>query len=180
MDFFETLQKRVSVRSYEIAPVPDGTILKIVEAARIAPSAFNRQPWHFIAVRDEEKRKRIAKGCPYGKFLAKTPVVIVACGDRKASPDWHVIDTVIALDHLILAATALGLGTCWIGFCDKEEIRDMLQIPENLEVVALTALGYPAKKRKRPGAGRRPTRRRKPLQKIMSSNTFGERPRKRM
>lgn len=114
-----------------------------MDAARLAPSAAGKQPWHFIIVKEEDKRVRIAKGCRYGRFLAESPVVIVACGDKKASPHWYTVDTAIALEHTALAATALGLGTCWIGAFNQEDIREILRIPERFEVVALMALGYP-------------------------------------
>jgi len=146
LDIFETIKKRKSVRSYASTPVPEEVLIKVLDAARLAPSAGNIQPWHFIIVKDEDKRARIAKDCRYGRFLSKSPVVIVACGDKKASPHWYAVDTAIALEHLVLAATALGLGTCWIGSFNQEEIRKMLKLPEKLEVVALIALGYPRKK----------------------------------
>jgi nitroreductase len=92
MDVFEAIQKRKSVRSYESTPVPKETLAKLLEAARIAPSANNTQPWHFIIVTNSEKRKELSKGT-YAKFLANVPVVIVACGDMKASPDWYAVDT---------------------------------------------------------------------------------------
>lgn len=87
MDVFEAVQKRKSVRSYESKSVPKETLLKLLEAARIAPSANNTQPWHFVVVTDNEKRKELSKGI-FAKFLANVPVVFVACGDMKASPDW--------------------------------------------------------------------------------------------
>jgi len=146
LDVFETIRKRKSVRSYAPTPIPEEVLVKVLEAARLAPSAGNIQPWHFIVVRDEDKRARIAKDCRYGRFLAESPAVIVACGDKKASPSWYAIDTAVSLEHLALAATALGLGTCWVGSFNQEDIREMLKVPEKFEVVALMALGYPRKK----------------------------------
>jgi len=146
LDIFEAIRKRKSVRSYAPTSIPEEALVKILDAARLAPSAGNAQPWHFIIVRDEDKRARIAKGCRYGKFLAESPVVIVACGDKKASPSWYAIDTAIALEHLVLAATALELGTCWVGSFNQEDIHEMLKLPEKLEVIALMAIGYPRKK----------------------------------
>lgn len=146
MDVFEAIQKRKSVRSYESTPVPVEKLRKVLEAARLAPSAGNAQPWQFIVVTDSDKRKKIAKGCRFGRFLAESPVVIVGCGNQKASPSWHAIDTCIAMENLVLATTGEGLGTCWIGTFNEKDIKEMLKIPSHLKVVALLALGYPKKK----------------------------------
>jgi len=142
LDVFEAIQKRRSIRSYEPTPVPIEKLRKVLEAARLAPSAGNIQPWRFIVVLDPDKRRKIAKGCRYGHFLAQSPVVIVGCGDQKASPRWHAIDTSIAMENLVLAATGEGLGTCWIGVFNEKKIREMLKIPSDLKIVALLALGY--------------------------------------
>jgi len=146
LDVFEAIQKRRSVRSYEPMSVPIEKLKRVLEAARLAPSAGNVQPWRFIVVLDSYKRRKIAKGCRYGRFLAESPVVIVGCGDQKASPRWHAGDTCIAMENLVLAATGEGLGTCWIGVFNEKEIREMLKIPNHLKVVALLALGYPREK----------------------------------
>jgi nitroreductase len=145
LDFFETIRKRKSVRSYLQTPISEQILIKILDAARLAPSASSKQPWHFIIVEEKVKRVQIAKGCGYGKFLAESPVIIVGCGDKRASPDWYVVDTTIALEHIVLAAAALDLWTCWIGSFDDEKVREMLRIPERFEVIALIALGYPRK-----------------------------------
>lgn len=142
MDVFETVGRRRSIRAYREEAIPEGLLFKVLEAARLAPSAGNLQPWYFIIVKDRDKRLRIAKGCRYGRFLKESPVVIVACGNRRSSPHWYAVDTAIALEHLVLAATALELGTCWIGSFNQEDIREMLKIPEKFEIVALMALGY--------------------------------------
>lgn len=139
MDVFEAIQKRRSVRSYEATPVPVEKLKKVLEAARLAPSSGNAQPWQFIIVTNLEKRRRIAKGCRFGRFLAESPVVIVGCGNQKASPRWYATDTCIAMENLVLAATGEGLGTCWIGSFNEKEIREMLKIPPNLKIVALLA-----------------------------------------
>lgn len=176
MDVFETIRKRKSVRSYAPTLVPDEVLFKVLDAARLAPSAMNRQPWHFFFVKDKDKRARIAEGCKYGKCLAESPVVIVACGNKKASPRWYVIDTAIALEHLVLAATALGLGTCWIGMFNQEDIREMLRITEDFEVVALAALGYPHEKVDLPAKILHAVRPRKNLEDLASIEIHGEKP----
>jgi len=146
LDIFEAIKVRKSIRTYESTRVPVEKLKKVLEAARLAPSTGNIQPWHFIVVTDSYKRRKIAKGCRYGHFLAESPLVIVGCGNQKASPRWFAIDTCIAMENLVLAATGEGLGTCWIGSFNEEDIREMLKIPSHLKVVALLALGYPREK----------------------------------
>ncbi len=146
MEIFEIIKNRRSVRSYKQQSIPEEILVKVLDSARLAPSAGNIQPWHFIVVKNKEMRSKIAQGCKYGRFLDESPIVIVACGDKKNSPKWYAIDTAIALEHLVLTATALGVGTCWIGFFDEDDIKKMLQIPEKYKVVALVSLGYPRKK----------------------------------
>ena len=162
------------MRSYLDASVPDEVLVDIMEAARLAPSAGAVQPWHFVIVRDKQKRVRIAKGCRYGKFLSESPVAIIACGDRRASPRWYAVDTAIALEHVVLAAAALGLGSCWIGMFDEEEIRDLVSIPEQFAIVALLALGYEKEKRDLWARVLHAVRPRKKLRDIVSQETYGE------
>lgn len=176
MDVFEAFRKRKSSRSYAETSVTDAVLVNIVEAARLAPSAGNVQPWHFVIVRDDEKRRRIAEGCRYGKFLSESPVVIIACGNRRASPRWYAVDTSIALEHIVLAATALGLGTCWIGMFNEEEIREMVDVPDEFEIVALLAVGYGKKKTDLWAKILHTMRPRKKLGEIVSQETYGKKP----
>jgi len=173
LDVFEAIRKRKSVRSYSPKPLPEEALVKVLDAARLAPSAGNIQPWHFIIVRDEDKRARIAGGCRYGRFLAESRVVIVACGNKRASPSWYAVETAMALEHSVLAATALGMGTCWIGRFNQEDIRKMLRLPEKFEVVALISLGYPGKKLDIPAKILHALRPRKKLERIASLETYG-------
>lgn len=176
MDVVESFRKRRSVRSYAETPVPDEVLVDIMEAARLAPSAGSVQPWHFVIVRDEEKRRRIAGGCRYGEFLSESPVVVVACGDKKASPRWYAVNTSIALEHIVLAATSLGLGTCWIGMFDEEELRNMVNLPDKFEIIALMALGYEREKMDLKAKILHAVRPRKKLEDILSQETYGSRP----
>jgi nitroreductase len=173
LDVFETIQKRKSVRSYKPTPIPTETLRKVLDAARLAPSAGSIQPWRFILVKDADKRRQIARGCKYGHFLDQSPVVIVGCGDQKASPRWYVGDTCIAMEHLVLAATAEGLGTCWIGVFDEKELRELLKIPRRLRVVALLALGYPGRKLDLSAKLAHLIRPRKQLEKIAYLEEYG-------
>lgn len=142
MELYETIGLRRSVRSFRKDSVPQDVLGRILEAAREAPSANNLMPWRLVVVSDPEKRAALAGGI-YGKFLADTPIVIAACGDVKASPEWYKVDTAIAVEHLVLAATAEGLGSCWVGSFDKAGVTDVLGIPPGYDLVALLALGYP-------------------------------------
>jgi nitroreductase len=173
LDIFKVFRKRKSVRSYLPTPVLEKDLLRVLDAARLAPSAGNVQPWHFIIIRDREKREKIARGCRYGKFLSESPVVIVACGDKQASSQWFAIDTSIALQQIVLAATALGLGTCWIGMFNENEICSMIKLPKKYEIIALISLGYPREKRDLWSKILHTFRPRKQLAEILSSESYG-------
>jgi nitroreductase len=172
MEVFDVIQKRHSVRSYLSDDVPGGKLEKILEAARLAPSAGNIQPWHFIVVTDQQKRKKLAKG-RYAKFLVESPIVIVGCGDSKASPNWYVVDTTIAMQNMVLTATSEGLGTCWIGSFNENQVRKLLSIPEKFRVIALLALGYRRETVDLAGKVLHFFRRKKKLEKIVSLEKFG-------
>lgn len=173
MEFHEVVRTRRSIRAFRPYPIPEEALNRVLEAARIAPSGSNRQPWKFIVVRDEELRKRLAAACRNQGFVAEAPVVVVACGydigyDRGGyMGDMSVlVDVSIAFTHLILAARAEGLGTCWIGAFNNDEVKDVLDIPEDVNVVAVTPLGYPRDDGfAEPGS-------RKPLAEIISEEKF--------
>jgi nitroreductase len=165
--------KRRSVRSYETTPVPKEKLKRILEAARLAPSANGVQPWHFIVVTDAEKRKKLSKG-RFAKFLVDTPIVIVACGDTKAAPKWCVVDVCIATENLVLAATSEGLGTCWVGSFDEAEVKTLLRVPDNFKVIALIAVGYAHEKFDLTQSTAAAVRGRKKLEDIVSSEEYGE------
>jgi len=138
LKFKEVIKKRRSIRKYKDTPVPKEQILEILEAARIAPSASHRQPWHFIVVEDKETIKKLAKS----EWAAKAPVMIVGLADQAASPVWCINDLGVAFEHIVLAATDFGLGTCWMGQSNREDlVKGLLDVPDNFKVVALTTLG---------------------------------------
>jgi len=173
MEVFEAIRKRRSVRAYMSTPIPKEQLEKILEAARLAPSASNIQPWHFIVVTDPEKRNALSKS-RFAKFLAEAPVIIVGCGDRKASPKWYKVDVSIAMQNMALAATALGLGTCWVGSFDEKKVKELLKIPEKFEVIALLAVGYPREKLDLSAKLLHLFRRRKKLEQITSLEEYGK------
>lgn len=138
LKFKEVLEKRRSIRKYKNITVPREKILKILEAARIAPSAGHRQPWHFIVVENKDTIKKLAKQ----EWAAGAPVMIVGLADQEASPGWCINDLGVAFEHIVLAATDLGFGTCWMGQSNREDlVKSLLDIPDNFKVVALTTLG---------------------------------------
>ena len=173
MDVFEAITTRKSIRSYEATSIPKEKLMKILEAARLAPSAIHVQPWHFIVVTEAERRKELSKGM-FAKFLAQTPVVIVACADTKASPDWCYIDVAIAVENMVLAATGEGLGTCWVGSFDEEKVKALLKIPINYAVVILLAVGYSREKLDVAGKLFKVVRGRKKLEDIISAEEYGK------
>lgn len=167
MSVLEVIRKRRSIRAYKPEPVKDEHLKLLLEAARLAPSAGNRQPWRFIVVRDPELKKRVAEAAAKQMFIADAGVIIVAVADPTASPRWHDKDVMIAMEHLILAATELGYGTCWIGAFDEARIKSLLKIPEQHRVIALTPVGVPAEAP--------PPRPRKSLDEITFENRWGSR-----
>jgi nitroreductase len=173
MDVFEAIERRRSIREYEATPVPQEKLERILEAARLAPSARNVQPRHFILVTNEERKRALSAGM-FAGFLKQAPVVIVACGDEKKSPEWYAVDVAIAVENMVLAATGEGLGTCWIGSFDEAKVRDVLKIPKNLRVVVLLAIGYPSGKEGFGFEVLRLVRKRKSLDEIVSIEDYGK------
>jgi nitroreductase len=149
MDVYEAIKTRRSVRAYQEKDIPEDVLKRILEAARLAPSAGNRQQWKFIVVRDPELRKKLVPAANNQQFVGQAPVIIVAVAlepDRVMSCEVpaYAVDLAIAVDHITLAATAEGLGTCWIGAFSQGEVKKVLDIPAHYKVVTLIPLGYPA------------------------------------
>jgi nitroreductase len=149
MDFFELIEKRYSVRAYQSKPVEEEKLQKVLEAARLAPTAANRQPFRIIVMKTEGKEADL-KQVYRQDWFSQAPLVICACAVpdeawiRSDGKDYYDVDTTIAMDHLILAAANLGLGTCWIAAFDPAATRKVFGLPDDIEPVALTPLGYPA------------------------------------
>ncbi len=166
MEFDDVIKTRRSIRKYKGTPVPRESLMKILEAARIAPSAKHRQPWHFVVVEDEETRVKLSGG---RAWVAEAPVVIVFLADPVASPNWCLNDGGIAGEHIVLAARDLGLGTCWCGSTKRDaEIKEILGIPEELKVIAITPLGEPDEEKE--------PKERKSLDEIVSWGKYGGKP----
>jgi nitroreductase len=150
MDVFEAIETRYSVRGYKPDAVEDEKLAKVLEAARQAPTAANRQPFRMLVVRTKGREEELAR--VYGRpWLTQAPLVIAFVAvpgeawRRMDDKPYHEVDATIAMDHLVLAATALGLGTCWIAAFDPQAAREVFGLPEEVELVALTPLGYPDK-----------------------------------
>ena len=149
MEFSELIEKRYSVRAYRPDAVEDDKLQQVLEAARLAPTAANRQAIQFIVIHTagrEAELKRI-----YDRdFFVQPPLVICACGIpsqnwvRKDGKNYNDVDVAIAMDHLILATANAGLGTCWIAAFDPIATREVLNLPDGVEPIAFTPLGYPA------------------------------------
>jgi nitroreductase len=142
-ELLRIIYNRRSVRKYERKPVPDDVLRAVLEAGRQAPSARNLQPYCLIVVRDPELKRKLVFS-EWNRFIEEAPVVIVGCGDSRAK--WAVVDVAIALQNMVIAAEALGLGTCWVGHFIEEDVKKALKIPERMRVVAMITLGYPDEK----------------------------------
>jgi len=165
VSLLEIILKRRSIRCYKPKPIPKKVLNNILEAGRRAPSAGNRQPWHFIVVIDQEIKCKLSTGT-WNWPIKGSAVTIVGCGyigDFYARK-WSTIDVTIALENMVIAAEAQGVGSCWIGDFNEEEVKEMLGIPDNFKVVALVSFGYPAEQ---PSLSVK-----KPLKEIVSYNKF--------
>lgn len=164
MGFQELISQRYSVRAYKPDPVPEETLQKVLDAARLAPTAHNFQPFQLIVLRTAgrgDELKRIYER----DWLSQAPVIVVVCAVyeeawlRMDKKNYAEVDATIAMDHLIMAATDLGLGTCWIAAFNPEELRALLKLPEGVEPIALTPIGY--------AANRPREKKRKPLSELV-------------
>ena len=146
MDFYDVVKSRKSVRNYTSQKVPDEVLARILDAARLAPSWANKQCWRYVLVDDPEI---VARASGLAKNFG-APIMVVLCGDPAGSgqrdgKDYYLVDAAISMEHLVLAAAAEGLGTCWVaGRIDEPGLKKALGIPDNLRVVATSPLGYPS------------------------------------
>ena len=149
MEFLELARKRYSVRAYKSDAVEDDKLNQVLEAARLAPTACNLQPFQLIVIHTQGKEAELKR--IYGSsWFVQAPLVICACGipseswRRRDGKNYCDVDVTIAMDHLILAAASLGLGTCWVGAFNSDAAREVLKLPDGVEPIAFTPLGYPA------------------------------------
>ncbi|MBW1695421.1 MAG: nitroreductase family protein [Deltaproteobacteria bacterium] len=181
MTLDEIIKKRRSIRSFQPTPVASEDLLAICEAARLAPSACNSQTWRFVAVTDSDTIKRLCNEAMRpvipNRWLAQAPLVIIGCsqldmvanriGSRISGIEYYQIDLGIAMEHMVLKATELGLGTCWIGWFSEDRVKEILGIPKKIKVSAMLTIGYPKET---------PLKRqsRKTINKILFSEKWGQ------
>ena len=149
MDVIDVIRKRRSIREYADKAVEKDKLHRVLEAARLAPSARNLQEWRFVVVTDPDRRRQLAEAANAQEFVARAPVVIACCAEHdnlvmRCGQLAHPIDVAIAIDHMTLQAVAEGLGTCWIGSFYEDQVKQILGIPEAVAVVELLTLGYAA------------------------------------
>jgi nitroreductase len=167
MDVIKAIRERRSIRKYKSDDVTIEKLFTVLQAGRWAPSASNKQPWHFIVVRRPETRKQLAHAHPYGRFMSESPVVIVVLGDPAKHPKYYLADPHNAVMNMLLAAYAEGLSTCWMGVRDTDiepVFRQILEIPQNMRVICCVSLGYGDQVR---------TSTRVPLEEIVSWDHYG-------
>ena len=170
MEFSELIAKRYSVRAYKPDPVEGDKLQKVLEAARIAPTAANRQPFQLIVIHTEGRQAELQR-IYRPDWFTQPPLIICVCAVteggwvRRDGKVYVDVDATIAMDHLILAARDLELGTCWIAAFDPTAAREILGLPDGVEPVAFTPLGYPADELR--------PKKRKPLEEIVRYDRWG-------
>lgn len=166
MNTMETILARRSIRRYRPEPIPAADLEQILKAGHQAPSAANRQPWHFVLVGDPAQKARVAEACNGQMWMADAAYILVAVGLPQVTEKWYKVDVAIAVENMVLAAYSLGYGTCWIGAFDPEKVKGVLQLPAESDVVVCTPLGVPyAAPEPRP---------RKDLGEIFSLDVYGQ------
>jgi len=154
MTVLEAVRSRYSCRSYHDKPIEQEKLDSIFEAARLAPSAMNTQDWRFVVVVDKEKKRQVAETTNRAEVFRGAGVIIAACSNSdhvmRCGQAIGPIDVSIALEHIALQATDLGLATCWIGSFYADKVKAILDIPADIAVIELMALGYPADEPKKP------------------------------
>ncbi len=173
MNVFKAIKTRRSIRAFTQEEISDDEIEKILDAARWAPSAGNIQPWIFVVVRNPETKRRLSEAALNQFFINEAPVVIVVCADQERSGMGYgsrginlycIQDTAAATQNILLAAHALGLGACWVGAFNEEEVRHILRVPRGVRPVAIVPIGHPAEK---PGIVFK-----RPLSEVVRRETF--------
>jgi len=154
MTVLEAIRKRYSCRAYQEKSIEQDKLDIILEAARLAPSAKNTQDWRFVVVTNKEAKRQVAETPNRPEVFQKAGAIIAACSNSdyvmRCGQAIGPIDVAIALEHICLQAAELGLATCWVGSFDPEKVRGVLDIPDDIVIVELMAVGYPADKRPEP------------------------------
>jgi nitroreductase len=166
MEAFEAIRTLLAVRSYQDKPIPDAVVQRIVEAGRLTGSGMNAQPWHFIVIRDRATLRRLGALAPSGPYVAEAPLAIIVAIDKTR---FAVSDASRAIQSMLLTAWADGVGSNWVGFGGLEEVKALLEIPADLDVLAILPFGYPAR------AVGRGKKQRKPLRDVAQLERYGRR-----
>jgi nitroreductase len=164
MDVFDAIRTLLAVRAYQDKPIPEDLVRRIVEAGRLTGSGMNRQPWHFIVVRERETLRRLGALATSGSYVAQAPLAVVVATDKTR---FAVSDASRAIQSMLLTAWADGVGSNWVGFGGLDKVKDLLDIPTGLEVLAILPFGYPA----RPAG--RGKKQRKPLREVAHLERYG-------
>ena len=160
----ELFEKRKSIRKFTGEPITEDQIKLIMQAAQIAPSASNMQPYKFIVIKDDDFKKELRKKKAFGqRFIEKAAVIFVALGDKERDY-WYKVDIGIAVQHMALQAAELGLGSCWIGAIDRDVVKELLKIPNGWAVVAFLVVGVPDQEP--------PARQRKSLDELFVKDSY--------
>jgi nitroreductase len=186
MNVFEAIKWRRSVRKFAHRQIEREKLLKILEAARLAPSSSNRQAWHFVLIDDRKIMEMIPKQVAMGEraiipWIKDAPVVVAGCYTKAMTHvigelfghKNHLIDVSIAMTHMVLAATELGIGSCFVGWFHPKKLKRLLGVPGNHDIACLVAFGYPASDSTAEGIGNIAPMPRRPLKSIVSHNHFG-------
>ncbi len=165
MEVFEAVSTLLAVRSYQSRPVPPEIVRRIVEAGRLTGSSMNRQPWHFIVVENPETLRQLGALATTGPYIAQAPLAIVVAIEKTR---FAVSDASRAIQSMMLTAWEAGIGSNWVGFQGLEEVKQLLGIPEHLDILAIVPFGYPAQ------AVGRGKKKRKALAEVAHRERFGQ------
>jgi len=164
MEVFDAVRTVMAVRGYKEKPVPRDIVRRIVEAGRLTGSSMNGQPWHFVVVEDRDALRQLGRLARSGPYIAQAPLAVVAAIEKTR---YAVSDASRAIQSMILTAWGEGVGSNWVGFLGLTEVKPLLGIPDDLDVLAILPFGYPAQ------ALGRGKKRRKPLSKVAHRERFG-------
>ncbi len=165
MSLINLILSRRSIRRYEDKDISEEVLKQVLETGKQAPSAGNRQPIRFVVVNNHDILKNLCDNL-ITPFVKYAPLAIVGCADVRSllTGKWAVVDATIAMENMVIAAWALGIGSCWIGACNEEKVKELLKIPDEWKVVALITLGYPAEQPK--------SRKKKTIEELFNFNSF--------
>ncbi len=166
MDVFEAVRTILAVRSYQDKPLPEEVVRRIVEAGRLTASSINLQPWHFIVVQERDRLQQLGALAKTGPYIAQAPLAIVVAIEKESK--FGISDASRAIQDMMLTAWDDGVGSNWVGFGGLDEVKKLLGIPAELDVLAIIPFGYPAQP---VGRGKK---QRKPLSEVVSRERYGE------